>query len=60
MIDRRAFATLLAGAFAAPRLSWGEDAKGKTVLYSSIGPALTLFDLDGEALVKRSSITVKG
>jgi len=58
MIDRRAFATLLAGAVAAPRLSWGEDARGKTVLYSSIGPALTLFDLDGDALVKRSTVTL--
>jgi 6-phosphogluconolactonase len=58
MIDRRAFATLLAGAVAAPRLSWGEDARGKTVLYSSIGPALTLFDLDGDALVKRGTVTL--
>jgi len=58
MIDRRAFATLLAGAIAAPRLSWAEDLKGKTVLYSSIGPALTLFDLDGDALVKRNTVTV--
>jgi 6-phosphogluconolactonase len=58
MIDRRAFATLLAGAIAAPRLSWGEDLKGKTVLYASIGPALTLYDLDGDALVKRSTVTL--
>jgi 6-phosphogluconolactonase len=58
MIDRRAFATLLAGAIAAPRLSWGEDAKGKTVLYASIGPALTLYDLDGDGLVKRSTVTL--
>jgi 6-phosphogluconolactonase len=58
MIDRRAFATLLAGACAAPGLAWGEDLKGKTVLYASIGPVLTLFDLDGDALVKRSSVTL--
>ncbi len=60
MIDRRGFATLLAGALAAPRRSWGEDAKGKTVLYASIGPALTLYDLDldGDALVKRATVTV--
>ena len=58
MIDRRAFATLLAGACAAPGLAWGEDLKGRTVLYASIGPVLTLFDLDGEALVKRSSVTL--
>lgn len=58
MIDRRAFATLLAGACAAPGLAWGEDLKGKTVLYASIGPVLTLFDLDGDALVKRNSVTL--
>jgi 6-phosphogluconolactonase len=58
MIDRRAFATLLAGAFAAPGLSWAQDLKGKTVLYASIGPALTLFDLDGDALVKRTTVTL--
>ena len=60
MIDRRTFATLLAGACAAPGFasgfSWAEDLKGKTVLYASIGPALTLYDLDGDALVMRSTI----
>jgi 6-phosphogluconolactonase (cycloisomerase 2 family) len=58
MIDRRAFASLLAGVFAAPGLSWGEELKGKTVLYASLGPALTLFDLDGDALVKRGTVTL--
>jgi 6-phosphogluconolactonase len=58
MIDRRAFATLLAGALAAPGRSWAQDLKGKTVLYASIGPALTLFDLDGDALVKRTTVTL--
>jgi 6-phosphogluconolactonase len=58
MIDRRAFATLMAGAFAAPGLSRAQDLKGKTVLYSSIGPALTLLDLEGDGLVKRSTVTL--
>jgi 6-phosphogluconolactonase len=58
MIDRRAFATLMAGAFAAPGLSRAQDLKGKTVLYSSIGPTLTLFDLEGDGLVKRSAVTL--
>ena len=58
MIDRRAFATLLAGACAAPGLSWAQDLKGKTVLYASIGPALNVYDLDGDALVKRSTVAV--
>jgi 6-phosphogluconolactonase len=58
MIDRRTFATLVAGAIGAPGLSWGEDLKGKTVLYASIGPALTLYDLDGDALVKRGTVAL--
>jgi len=54
MIDRRTFATLLAGAVATPGMSWGQGAKGKTVLYASTGPELTLFgiDVDDGALVK--------
>jgi len=48
----------LGGAVAAPGLSWAQELKGKTVLYSSVGPALTLFDIDGEALVKRDTVTV--
>jgi 6-phosphogluconolactonase (cycloisomerase 2 family) len=58
MIDRRTFATLVAGAIGAPGLSWGEDLKGKTVLYASIGPALTLYDLDGDTLVKRGTVVL--
>src|ERR1700704_5523572 len=58
MIDRRTFATLFAGACAAPGLAWGQDLKGKTVVYSSIGPALTLWDLDADALVKRTTVTL--
>jgi 6-phosphogluconolactonase len=61
MIDRRAFASLLAGAAVAPRLGWAEGfaaPKGKTVLYASIGPALTLYDIEGDALVKRATVTL--
>ena len=65
MIDRRAFASLLAGAVAAPGLAsqgvnhaLGQDLKGKTVFYASLGPALTLYDIDGEALIKRSTVTL--
>lgn len=70
MIDRRAFASLLAGAAVAPTLArsqgleqslehqFRQDLKGKTVLYASIGPALTLYDIDidGDALIKRGSV----
>jgi 6-phosphogluconolactonase len=60
MIDRRAFTTLLAGAAAVPGIAWGEDPKGKTVFHASIGPELTLFELDieGGALVKRGAVAV--
>jgi 6-phosphogluconolactonase len=58
MIDRRTFTTLVAGAVAAPGLAWTQELKGKTVYYASIGPALTLYDLDGDTLVKRSTVAV--
>ena len=37
-----------------------DPAKSKTVFYASLGPALTLYDLDiaGAALVKRSTVTL--
>ena len=60
MIDRRTFATLLAGTVAAPGLtsgvSWGQAAKGKTVYYASVGGELTLYSMDVEnaALAKQA------
>ena len=62
MMDRRTFATLLAGSIAAPRLSWGQGAgtKVKTVFYSSVGGDLTLYsmDVDDASLVKRNTVTL--
>jgi 6-phosphogluconolactonase (cycloisomerase 2 family) len=58
MIDRRTFTTLVAGAVAAPGLAWTQELKGKSVYYASIGPALTLYDLDGDTLIKRSTVTM--
>jgi 6-phosphogluconolactonase (cycloisomerase 2 family) len=62
MMNRRTFATLLAGSIAAPRLSRGQGAgaKGKTVLYSSVGGDLTLYsmDVDDASLVKRNTVTL--
>ncbi len=68
MINRRGFASLWAGAVAAPRLAWAQGAKegqgagqaGKTVLYASTGPDLTLYDIDieGDALAKRGTVTL--
>src|SRR5262245_19447102 len=64
MITRRTFTTLLAAGMAgvavAPRLLWSQTAMPKTVLYSSVGPELTLFDIDSAdaALSKRGSVTL--
>ena len=68
MMDRRRFATLLAGSAAAPlltsgvtsRMALGQAAKGKTVFYASVGPELSLYDIDveGAALTKRSAVTL--
>ncbi|HLQ88877.1 MAG TPA: beta-propeller fold lactonase family protein [Xanthobacteraceae bacterium] len=63
MIDRRTFTTLLAGGLAGPSLSaglsWGQGMK-KTVFFSSVGPDLTLYeiDVDGAALTKRNTVTL--
>ena len=60
MIDRRTFTTLLAGTVAAPNMSWGQGAKGKTVYFASVGGELTLYsvDVDGAALTKVNSTTL--
>ena len=60
MISRRSFSGLIAGSIAMPSVSWGQAVKAKTVYYASIGPELTLFDLDveGAALIKRSAVTL--
>jgi 6-phosphogluconolactonase len=63
MINRRTFTTLLAGMVgvtAAPRLPWSQTAMPKTVLYTSVGAELTLFDIDiaDAALAKRGTVTL--
>jgi hypothetical protein len=54
MIDRRSFAALVAGTFAAPRTAWSQMTSSKTVFYASVGPALTLYqiDIDGAGLTR--------
>ena len=42
MLNRRAFAALLAGSVAAPRTTWSEPVQGKTVFYASTGGELAL------------------
>jgi 6-phosphogluconolactonase len=63
MITRRTFTTLLAGmagVAATPRLPWSQTAMSKTVLYASVGPELTFFDIDmaDAALAKRGTVTL--
>ena len=63
MITRRTFTTLLAGmagVAAAPRRPWSQTAMPKTFLYASVGPELTLFDIDmaDAALAKRGAVTL--
>jgi 6-phosphogluconolactonase len=63
LINRRTFTTLLAGsagAVAAPGFSWAQGAMPTTVFYASVGPELTLFDIDvaEAALHRRNSVTL--
>src|SRR4051812_7491632 len=59
MIDRRTFATLLAGAVAAPKVSLAQGASARNVFYASTGPELTLYSVDVEdaALIKRNTVS---
>src|SRR5262245_14984907 len=58
MIDRRTFAALLAGAVAAPRTTWSQTVTAKTVYYASVGPQLSLYEIDfaDGALQKRGAV----
>src|ERR1700687_1069518 len=61
MFTRRTFGALLAGtAAAASGTSWGQAARSKTVFYASVGPMLTLHDIDieGATLTRRSTVTL--
>jgi 6-phosphogluconolactonase len=61
MINRRTFTALLAGAAAAPDFAWSQTMK-KSVFYGSVGPELTLYDIDvdGAALTKRATVSTPG
>jgi 6-phosphogluconolactonase (cycloisomerase 2 family) len=60
MLDRRAFTTLLAGSIAAPQTTWSQSMQGKTAYYASVGPDLSLYDIDfaDGALQKRGAVTL--
>ncbi len=61
MINRRTFTALLAGTAAAPTIAWSQTMK-KSVFYGSVGPELTLYDIDveGAALAKRGTVSTPG
>src|SRR5580704_14210403 len=46
MIDRRMFTALAAGVVAIPRNAWSQMPSSKTVFYASVGPALTLYQIE--------------
>ena len=64
MIDRRSFTALVAGALATPRTAWGQmtsnQMTNKAVFYASVGPALTLYqiDVDGAGLTRQGTVTL--
>ena len=62
MIDRRKFNALLGGTVAMPATSRGRTPpRAKIVFYGSVGPELTLYDIDVDdaALAKRSTVTLR-
>ena len=60
MVDRRTFMSLLAGAVAAPKFAAAQSGPSKTVLYASVGPELTQYDVDvdGAALTRRGTVSL--
>jgi hypothetical protein len=58
MIDRRSFTALVAGLLATPRTAWSQMTSSKTVFYASVGPALTLYqiDIDGAGLIRQGTV----
>jgi 6-phosphogluconolactonase len=62
MIDRRSFAALVAGVIATPSSAWSQMTSSKTVFYASVGPALTLYqiDVDDAGLIRQGTIVLPG
>jgi 6-phosphogluconolactonase len=60
MINRRTFGALLAGAVATPKSAWSQAVTAKSVYYASVGPELSLYDVDiaDAALQKRGTVTL--
>jgi 6-phosphogluconolactonase (cycloisomerase 2 family) len=62
MITRRTFGVLAAGAAAVPKSAWSQTVTAKTVYYASVGPELSLYDIDfaDAALAKRGTVLLPG
>jgi 6-phosphogluconolactonase (cycloisomerase 2 family) len=60
MIDRRTFTGLMATSFAFASSAWAQTTAKKTVFFASVGPVLTLYDIDtdGAALAAQGSVTL--
>ena len=61
VVTRRTFSTMLAGAFATPRLAFAQ-AKNNCAFYSGVGGQLTHYEVDFGAatLAKRAAVTLPG
>lgn len=60
MINRRTFTGLMASSFAFASSAWAQTRAMKTVFFASVGPVLTLYDLDVDAatLTARGAVTL--
>jgi len=60
MINRRAFTGLMASSFAFASSAWAQSPPKKTVFFASVGPVLTLYDIDADAaaLAARGTVTL--
>src|SRR5215472_15899814 len=58
MLNRRSFSVLFAATIAGTKRGFSQTVPGKTVFYASVGPELTLHDVDVDAaaLTRRSSV----
>jgi 6-phosphogluconolactonase (cycloisomerase 2 family) len=57
-MDRRMFNLMLASSVAASRSAWASAATARFAFYASVGPAMTLYDVDVDSatLTRRSSV----
>jgi 6-phosphogluconolactonase (cycloisomerase 2 family) len=58
MINRRAFTGLMASSFAFASSAWAQSTPKKTVFFASVGPVLTLYDVDADAAALTAHGTV--